>query len=187
MSFRPFRNWWLLALKGALLMIFGLYILFNPGVALGGLVLYLGITAIASGVLELVLAFTEGGDRGSYLFDGLLDLLIGALLLWRPEVLGLIPILLGVWVGISGISLLMRSLRQRKAGEKSWGSWLILSVVLIVLGAQLIFDPVGSMISVAWILGIVLLLFGVLLVFLALKIRKLGAHISKGVQDLRKG
>ena len=187
MSFRPFRNWWMLALKGALLIIFGLYTLFNPGVALAVLVLYLGIAMLASGVLQIVLAFTSSGDRGSYIFDGLLDILIGVLLLWRPEVLGLIPILLGVWVAISGISLLLRALRQRRAGERSWSSWMILSAVLIVLGAQLIFDPGGSMVAVTWILGIVLLLFGALLLFLALKVRKAGARIAEVATDLRHG
>lgn len=185
MSFRPFRNWWMLAFKGVLLILFGLFILFEPGVALAGLVLYLGIAALASGVLEIVLAISNSGDRGSYVFDGILDILIGLLLLMRPEVLGLIPILLGAWMAISGLAMLMRSLRQRKAGESSWVSWLVLSIVLIILGAQLIHDPTGSMISVTWILGIVLLLFGVLLVFFALKVRKVGARIAGAAQQMR--
>lgn len=185
MSFRPFRHWWMLAFKGVLLILFGAYILFEPGVALAGLVLYLGIAAVASGVLEIVLAFSNSGDRGSYVFDGILDILIGVLLLWRPEVMGLIPILLGAWMAISGLAMLMRALRQRRAGEASWASWLVLSIVLVALGAQLIIDPVGSMISVTWILGMVLLLFGLLLVFLSLKVRRVGARIAEAAQKLQ--
>jgi uncharacterized membrane protein HdeD (DUF308 family) len=185
MSFRPFRNWWLLALKGALLAAFGLYILFNPGVALTGLVMYLGIAAVVAGAMEIVLAFTSPGDRGSYLFDGLLDLLIGVLLLWKPQILGLVPILLGAWVAVSGIALLVRAFGQRKAGDKSWSSWLILSAVLIALGAQLIFDPEGSMVAVTWILGIVFVLFGALLLFLAFKIRRMRGRVVAAVRDLR--
>lgn len=93
----------------------GAYTLFNAELALVALVFYLGLLALLGGVVEVALAILNC-DKPQWtgdLLKGLLDIGIGALLLAKPEVIGLIPILLGIWIVASGILLRTYEARRR--------------------------------------------------------------------------
>ena len=75
------------------------------------LVFYLGLLALLGGVAEITLAILNR-DRPQwtgYLLEGLLDVGIGVLLLAKPGVVELIPIMLGIWIVASGTLLLVRT------------------------------------------------------------------------------
>ena len=166
-----FHNWWLLLIKGLLLAALGLYTLFNADGTLATIVLYLGIMSLVWGAGEVMMAILGQANRMSFLLEGLVDLVLGYLLLTRPGIVGLIPILIGIWVGLSGLTLFVRAIRERKAGSATWGNWMVLSIVLIVLALWLILDPIGTLISMTWLLAIILLAFGVLVMMIAWKVR----------------
>lgn len=168
-----FRNWWLLAFKGLVLLLMGGFILFNPELALDTIVFYLGLLALVGGVAEVVLAVL-GRDRPQwtgYLLEGLLDVGIGVLLLTRPVVAEVLPILLGIWLVASGVMLLVRAIRSRKAGHASWANWLLLSILLIAIGLWVIYDPRGTLVSFTLLMGIALSAFGLLVLMVALHLR----------------
>jgi uncharacterized membrane protein HdeD (DUF308 family) len=181
-----FRNWWLLAVKGALLLIMGAYVLFNAELALAALVFYLGLLALLAGVAEVALAILnrDKAQWTGYLLEGLLDVGIGVLLLAKPEVVGLIPILLGIWIVASGILLLVRTLRARQQGATYWANWLVLSILLVLLGLWLIFDPTGTLVSVTWLLGLVMFAFGLLVLLVAFRLRASNKAIKKAAEEL---
>ncbi|MBL7962869.1 MAG: DUF308 domain-containing protein [Flavobacteriales bacterium] len=182
-----FRNWWLLALKGVLLLFMGLFVLYNAELTLAAIVFYLGLLALVGGVAEVVLAVVnrEQPTWTGFLLEGLLDIAIGVLLLTNPQVIGLIPVLLGLWIAISGAALLLRAFRARKAGESAWGNWLLLSAVLIVLGLWLMYDPVGTLVSVTWLLGAVFLAFGVLVLLIAFRLRGVRKALGELAEEVR--
>jgi uncharacterized membrane protein HdeD (DUF308 family) len=179
-----FHNWWLLLIKGLLLAALGLYTLFNADGTLAGIVLYLGIMSLVWGAGEVMMAIIGQADRMSFLLEGLVDLVLGYLLLTRPGIVGLVPILIGIWVCLSGLTLLVRALRERKAGSATWGNWMVLSIVLIALALWLILDPMGTLISMTWLLGIVLLAFGLLIMTIAWKVRAVGRAL-KAIRQTR--
>ncbi len=182
-----FRNWWLLALKGVLLLVMGAYVLLNAELALAALVFYLGLLALLGGVAEVALAIVnrDKPQWTGYLLEGLLDIGIGALLLARPGVVELIPIMLGVWIVASGMLLLVRTLRARQEGGAYWANWLVLSTLLVLLGLWLIFDPTGTLVSVTWLLGLVMFAFGLLVLLIAFRLRSANNTIKKAAEDLQ--
>lgn len=184
-----FRNWWLLALKGALLLIMGLFILFNAGLTLAAIVVYIGVIAVVGGVAEVVLAVMNRDQPSwtGFLLEGLMDIGLGILLLTNPQVIGLIPIVLGAWISISGFALMFRAFRARKQGETAWGNWLVLSAVLIVLGLWIIYDPLGTLISMTWLLGTVFMAFGVLVLMIAFRLRRARNAIRNLVDEAKSG
>ncbi len=181
-----FKNWWLLAVKGALLLIMGVYILFNAEVALAALVFYLGLLALLAGVAEVALAVLnrDNPQWTGYLLEGLLDVGIGVLLLAKPGVVELVPIMLGIWIVGSGVLLMVRTLRTRHEGGAYWSNWIVLSVLLVLLGLWLIFDPTGTLVSVTWLLGIVMFAFGLLVVIFAFRLRGTNKAIHKAAAEL---
>lgn len=179
MAPKLFKNWWLLGLKGLMLFGLGLFALFNPGTAAGVLVTYLGIAGILAGIAEIALAFSnrEREEWGSYLGEGVLDLLVGIVFLTRPEVVNILPILLGVWILFTGASLLMRGLRGRAEG-----SYLVPGILMLVLGFLLISNPFGAYVSILIVLGIALLLLGLSLMFVSWKLRGLGKKVGRAAE-----
>jgi uncharacterized membrane protein HdeD (DUF308 family) len=183
-----FRNWWLLSVKGALLLIMGVFVLFNATWTLAAIVFYLGILAVVGGVAEVALAIMNRDQPTwtGFLLEGLLDIAIGILLLTNPQVIGLIPVLLGMWISISGGALLVRAFRARKDGERTWGNWLLLSAVLIVLGLWIMYDPLGTLVSVTWLLGTVFLAFGVLILLIAFRLRSARNTVRELVEEVKR-
>lgn len=183
-----FRNWWLLALKGLVLLLMGIFILFNPELALNAIIFYLGLLALVGGVAEVTLAVMnrDKPQWTGYLLEGLLDIGIGVLLLTKPVVAELLPILLGIWIVASGLMLLVRAFRSRSAGHASWTQWLFLSVLLIAIGLWVVYDPRGTLVSFTLLMGIALLAFGLLVLLIALRLRGTQRAIRKAAEKLER-
>ena len=96
------RSWWILAVRGAAAVIFGLLALIWPQITLLALVLVFGAYAFIDGVFALVAAARgrqlAGGSRGWLVLEGLLG--IGA---------GIVAL---VWPGITALALLPQSGRR---------------------------------------------------------------------------
>jgi len=188
MELHPFKNWWLLGLKGLILFLLGLYTLFNTDTAADGLILFFGISAVLGGVSEIFLALTnrDRDNWGGLLGEGVLDLLIGIILLAKPDVANILPILIGIWILFSGISLLMRSLRgsdQPEAAEGPGGLWL--GIVLIIVGLLAVINPFGAYQALMGFLGFSLLILGLIVMFVAWKLRGVKKQIGSAAAAVK--
>jgi uncharacterized membrane protein HdeD (DUF308 family) len=108
-------------LIGAVYILGGLYLAFNPGLALASLTLAMAVMFFIEGVLETVLFFQFRTLPGSgwALFDGLVTLLL-AYLIWRPwpgSSIWAIGTILGVNLITSGFTRLMYSVAARRTLE----------------------------------------------------------------------
>jgi uncharacterized membrane protein HdeD (DUF308 family) len=101
-----FEDWWLLLLIGLLGILIGVFTLARPGVVAIVLVLYIGVRALLTGVLEIVFAVRlRKLIQGEWLFivSGVLSMLFGlALIVW--PVAGLVAViwLIGVYAIVAG-------------------------------------------------------------------------------------
>ncbi|MDO7919814.1 DUF308 domain-containing protein, partial [Pseudomonas aeruginosa] len=83
--------------------------------------------------------------------------------------IGLLLIIAG-WALAMGIFQIVAAIRLRKSIQNEW--WMILSGAISVLfGVLMIADP-GAALAVVWVIGAYAVFFGVLLVMLALRLRK---------------
>jgi len=80
-------NWWLLALRGLVAVLFGVLAFMWPGATLITLVWLFGAFALVNGILSLVLAAkTKGYPKvGSLILGGLLGILAGLLAFVMPS------------------------------------------------------------------------------------------------------
>ncbi len=56
MSMVLVRNWWALALRGLIAIIFGLLAIFSPGTTLAALVVLFGAYALVDGIFAIILS-----------------------------------------------------------------------------------------------------------------------------------
>lgn len=168
------RNWWLLALRGAAAVVFGLLTLFNPLASLAVLVIFFGAFALADGIFAVAAGATApAGNRrwGWLIAGGIVSALIGILALVAPQTTTLaLTFYIAAWAVIVGITQIIAAIRLRKeiAGE----FWLILGGALSVLfGLFAFINPLGGALTITFIIGFYALIFGVSMLILAFRLR----------------
>jgi uncharacterized membrane protein HdeD (DUF308 family) len=108
-------------LIGAVYILGGLYLAFNPGLALESLTLAMAVMFFFEGVMETIVFFKFRTLHGSgwILFNGVVTLFL-AYLIWRPwpgSSIWAIGTILGINLIMSGITRLMRSVAERRTLE----------------------------------------------------------------------
>lgn len=169
------RSWWILLLYGLVALGFGIIAVGWPMSAAIALAWTLGVMAIIEGVISLLALITgaSGASRGWLLLYVVASLGFGVLAVINPLATASVLVLfLAAWLLVAGIYRIVFALRVRKQIQGEW--LLILSGVLaIVLGLLFAANPyAGVAVTTLWI-GIGSLLYGVLQVLVAFKLRKL--------------
>jgi uncharacterized membrane protein HdeD (DUF308 family) len=174
------HNWWLLALRGLVAVIFGVIAFIWPGITLFALIMLFGAFALVNGVLSVLLAAKapKGYPRfGSLLIGGLCGIFAGIITFFWPGLtaLGLL-ILIAVWAIVTGIMEIYAAIKLRKEIK---GEWLLILAGLasVAFGVLLMLMPgPGALVLVLWI-GAYAIVLGILLFILAFKMRKLGKEV----------
>ena len=174
-------NWWLLALRGLMAVLFGVLAFTWPGATLITLVWLFGAFALVNGILSLVLAAKtpKGYPKvGSLIFGGLLGILAGLLAFVMPGItaLGLL-ILIAAWAIVTGIMELMAAVRLRKIINNEW-LLVLAGIASVVFGILLLFQPAAGALVLIWWIGAWALLFGILLMILAFRMRNWKGFIA---------
>ena len=171
------RHWWLLALRGLLTLLFGILALVWPGPTLTVLILFFGAYAFVDGIFALVAAFTHrpGSHWWALLLEGVAGIGIGVITFLWPEITGAVLLaLIAAWALVTGIFEIVAAIRLRAVIENEW--LLALSGVLSVLfGVVALVWPASAALAIIWIIGAYTILFGVLLLMLAFRLRNLGS------------
>jgi uncharacterized membrane protein HdeD (DUF308 family) len=164
------RNWGWVALRGAVAILFGVLALAWPASAFAAIVLLFGAYAFVDGVFDLVALFRgQGKDRFWLLvLEALVGIGIGILTIARPAATALVLL---YYVGLTGIFELAAAIRLRK--EITGEFWLGLAGVLSILFGVVLFAAPGpaALALTIWI-GAYALIFGVMLLFLAFRLRR---------------
>lgn len=169
------RSWWILLLYGLVALGFGIIAIGWPMSAAIALAWTLGVMAIVEGVISLLALITggSGASRGWLLLYVVASLGFGILAVINPLATASVLVLfLAAWLLVAGIYRIVFAIRVRRQIHGEW--LLILSGVLaIVLGLLFAANPyAGVAVTTLWI-GIGSLLYGVLQVLVAFKLRKL--------------
>jgi len=168
------RNWWALALRGVLAIVIGLIAFLQPGVFVASLVLLFGAYAIVDGVFAII-AGIRAAERHErwwpFALEGLLDIVAGIIAFLLPAAAAFaLLFLISAWSIVSGVFRITAAIRLRKEIEGEW--LLILNGILSVAFGIVIFAfPVIGLVTVAWIIGMYAIVFGVILVALGFRLR----------------
>jgi uncharacterized membrane protein HdeD (DUF308 family) len=177
MAFELAKKWWVLLLRGILLIIAGLLAFVSPVTW----VIFVGVYMLFDGMSFLLAGFTDqpgGQSRWPLIIIGVLGLLAGVIILWNPALGGItLTYVIAAWAIVTGVLTIISALRLREEIDNEW--WLVLSGVLAIIFGILVFQNVlAGILTIAWVFGIFAIVVGILSIALALRVRDFGTRIG---------
>jgi uncharacterized membrane protein HdeD (DUF308 family) len=171
------RHWgWVLAF-GIVTVLVGLLVLVWPGRTLIVVAVLFGIQLVVMGIFRFASAFGHdltAGTRTLFALLGVFSLIVGLYALRHVLITVLaLALLLGIFWIISGSVELFNALSNRGMEGRGWA---IASGILgILAGIVVLVYPAPSLLVLALVLGIWLLVFGIMEIVAAFRIRSLRA------------
>lgn len=175
------RNWWALALRGLLAMLFGVLTFFWPRISLVSLVLLFGSFMLVDGLLAVITAFraAEGARWWALLLSGLVGIAMGALTLIWPGITALILLyLVAGWAIGRGIFEILGAIRLRKQITGEW-LWVLSGITTVLFGVLLVIWPRVGALVVIWLVGAFAFISGGMLLGLAFRLRSWGRTVNQ--------
>ncbi len=145
---------------GIVMLVLGLFIWFNPFGTMLALAAYIGIGFMLAG-LFYIMAFA-GIRSGWYLLVGVLDLLVGLILLFNLGVTAAsLPVILALWCLTVGVVQLIGAFEIKKYGLP-WGWSAIMGIIGLIFGLIILAYPMVGAITISTVTGLYAVMFGVL-------------------------
>jgi uncharacterized membrane protein HdeD (DUF308 family) len=150
------------------------------GLVLAHLVLLFGGYALADGIFALASAIEKATDKTDQrkqtlwpmLLQGVVGIAAAVLTFVWPGITALVLLyLIAAWAIITGIFQIVQAIRLRKEIE---GEWLLVlgGIASVVFGLLLQIFPGAGALAVVWLIGTYSMVFGILLLFLAFRLRQ---------------
>ena len=167
------RNWWAIALRGVLAIIFSAIAFILPGVTMLSLVIVFAAYAVADGIFAITSAVRTARRHerwGLLVLEGLVDIAAGVIaFLWPGLTILTFVLLVAVWALLTGGLMTVAAFRLQ-LDHGRW--WLVLGgAASIIYGLLLIIAPLIGALVLTWWLAAYALVFGILLLILAFKLR----------------
>jgi uncharacterized membrane protein HdeD (DUF308 family) len=171
-------DWWAVALRGILAILFGIVAFLMPGPTIVAFVLLFAVYMLLDGVFAIVSAVraVRRHERWALLaLEGVVDLAAGAVAIAVPLITAIILMyVMAGWAIASGILLLLAAFWQPVAQGK-W-AMRVGAIVSIIWGVLLLIAPLlGALVLTWWIAAYALFFGGALLVF-AFQLRRVQTH-----------
>jgi uncharacterized membrane protein HdeD (DUF308 family) len=166
------RNWWLLLVNGALLVVAGVLI-FSIDWTVRELATFIGALFIFQGVADALTTGIDARVRRVNVITGLLSIATGvAIIVWPGPGLLAVAIFLGAWLIVSG-TVAMTGAFAARAILPDWWLLLILGLLEIALGVLALADPGATLAAIITVGGIWAVAIGVMRIVLAFQVKRL--------------
>lgn len=182
------RNWWLVALRGLLAIMFGAAAFIWPGLTWLVLILMFGVYAILDGIFAMVSGVSQSRYSPRwwvFLVEGFISLIAGVIVLLQPGLAGFaLVIVIAVWAVLTGIMEIIAAIRLRREIRNEWmlGFGGFLS---IMLGLLMLFQPAAGGLVITLMVGAYALIFGMLLLALSFRLRSFHRRPGSGMKTAR--
>lgn len=168
------RNWWALALRGAVAVLLGILAFLMPGVTAATLAILLAAYLLVDGIFAIV-----GGIRAAraherwvpFILEGVVSLIAGAIAaLWPAASLFALVWLVAAWSVITGFAEIMSAWRMHRShGKWAWG---VAGVLSVLFGLGMWVLPALGLLAIVWGVASYLIAFGVLALVTAFRLRR---------------
>src|SRR3954447_3832311 len=172
------RNWWILLLNGALLIVAG-FVIFSIDWTIRDLATFIGALFIFQGVAEALTTGIDARVRQANVIAGLLSIATGVLIIvWPKPGLLAVAIVLGAWLIVMGTLAISGAFAARDF-LPNWWLLLILGLLEIPLGVLALANPGATLAALVTVAGIWAVAIGVMRVVLAFDVKRLPSYVDE--------
>jgi len=182
------KNWWVLLIMGILMIIGAIWMFKTPIGSFAGIVIFFSMLILFSGVLSVFFAFSNKDDLdnwGLYLAGGILDVVVGVILLKHPaKAVVIFSVFIGLWLLFRGVSSINAAFKLKKDGVENWGWILVFGIFTTIFALMaVLYQPLLGGAYLAYMLAFGFLLLGIVYVFISLQLRNVKSRIvdTKGL------
>jgi uncharacterized membrane protein HdeD (DUF308 family) len=170
------KSWWYVTLKGIAIITFGTFILLFPINEIQGLVTYISLMLILSGIFLLAFAIgthKENRSWGWQLGGGILDVFVGCFLMMNVGLTAaFLPKILGLYAVFFGFGWIVQAILIMFNKSSFWVLTMINGVVGLFIGILILNNAVFSVSAISSIMGILFIFHGFFLAMLSFQIKK---------------
>ncbi|WP_339840856.1 DUF308 domain-containing protein [uncultured Maribacter sp.] len=174
---RVIKNWWISILIGILYIFVGIWVMRTPLESYISLSIIFSIFILISGISQIAFSISnkdEMKDWGWYLAGGILDLIIGILLLTHPLMtMAILPLYIGFWLLFQSILSIGLSFQLKSAGTLGWGMLLFWSIITLLFSFLLLANPLFAGLSIVYVTAFALITTGCFRIFLGINLKKI--------------
>jgi uncharacterized membrane protein HdeD (DUF308 family) len=177
------RSWWLILTVAVLAIVLGVLMLANVDGTLKVVAFLVGLQFLVVGIVSVIRAFAtkeiDGGQRVLFGILGVLGIIAGVIAMKNPGLtVGVLAILLGALWLVQGIIEFFGSLGDPGLPDRGWR--IFGGLITAIAGAIILFWPAPSVAVLAWVAGLWLVIYGVIGVFAAFKVRRMSVELVPG-------
>jgi uncharacterized membrane protein HdeD (DUF308 family) len=172
------RNWWMLLLNGALLIVAG-FLIFSIDWTVRSLATFVGGLFIFQGLTEALTTGIDARVRRANVITGLLSIAAGvAIIVWPAPGIVAVAIFLGAWLIIMGTLAISGSFAARRI-LPNWWMLLIVGLLEVPLGVLALANPGATLAALITVGGIWAVAIGVMRVVLAFEVKRLPEDVDQ--------
>ena len=176
MFIQLFRDWWLIAARGALSIIFGILALFWPEPTKLILVLLFGVFSIVDGIIAIA---AGNASRGYFerwwalLLEGITGVVIGVVVFYWPDVTTLV--LLYFIAARAVTTAIFEILAAMEFRQVFSGEWIMIvgGILAALIGTLLFVLPSEGTTSLVWLIGMYAIIAGLIELIFAFRLHGL--------------
>jgi len=165
------KYWWIPAIIGLLFISFGALVVKKPVESFYAFSIFIGISLIVSGAAEIYFfsrVRKEVADWSWFTFGGVVDVLLGIILITNPKIILIIfTLLISLLLFYRALHLIKRAMAMKQTKNKNWIWVLIAGILILGLTLLLIVKPEIIGAALAFWIAIAFIVFGVYRLYLA--------------------
>ncbi|TDC45894.1 HdeD family acid-resistance protein [Actinomadura sp. KC345] len=169
------RHWWVLALRGAFAVLFGIVAWVWPGITVLVLVVLFGAFALVDGLIAVMMAVrgASGAPRGLLALAGAAGIALGVAALGWPGITAFVLLMLiAAWAIATGVLEIVAAIALRKELQGEW-AYALTGAISVLFGILLLVWPVSGALAVVWLIGLFSIMFGAVMAGVAFRLRRL--------------
>lgn len=174
------RHWWVLAVRGAFAILFGVVALVWPAITVLALVVLFGAFALVDGAIAVLVAIrgVTGAPRGLLALSGAAGIALGVAAIGWPGITAFVLLMLiAAWAVATGVLEIVAAFVLRGELRGEW-AYALTGAISVLFGILLFVWPVSGALAVVWMIGLFAILFGGAMVGAAFRLRRLARSLE---------
>ena len=176
-----FRDWWLIAARGVVSIVFGILALFWREPTELVLVLLFGIFSFMDGIFGIAVGTAARGYFARWwalLVEGIMGIVMGVLIFYWPDVTPLVLLyFIAVRAVVTGILEILLAIEFRQAFPGEW-RMIIGGILSVFLGTLLFIFPAEGRASLIWLISIYAIITGLIELMFAFRLWSLSRELE---------